>query len=64
MVSGGLESISKITGSLYSVVKNVSGEKNAQIEKSEHIGQGIMHGVTGGVSELFGGVTGIFTKPI
>jgi len=29
VVSGGFESISKITGSLYTVVKNVSGEKNA-----------------------------------
>lgn len=28
VVSGGFESLSKITGSLYSVVKNVSGEKN------------------------------------
>ena len=64
VVSGGFESLSKITGSLYSVVKNVSGEKNVQIQKSEHIGQGILHGVTGGVSEIVGGVTGIFTKPI
>ena len=28
-ISGGFESVSKITGSLYSVVKSVSGEKNA-----------------------------------
>ena len=64
MVSGGFESISKITGSLYSVVKNVSGEKNVQIQKSKHIGQGFVHGVTGGVSEIVGGVTGVFTKPL
>ena len=31
VISGGFESISKITGSLYSVVKNVSGEKNVQL---------------------------------
>ena len=34
------------------------------LKKSENIGQGVYHGVTGGVSELVGGVTGIFTKPI
>ena len=30
VVSGGFESFGKITGSLYSVVKNVSGDKNTQ----------------------------------
>jgi hypothetical protein len=29
VVSGGFESFSKITGSMYSVVKNISGDKNA-----------------------------------
>lgn len=63
-VSGGFESLSKISGGLYSVVKNVGGEKNAQIQKSEHIGQGLVHGVAGFGSEIVGGVTGIFAKPI
>lgn len=56
--------MSKITGSLYTVVKNVSGEKNVQIRKTEHIGEGIYYGVKGGVKELVFGVTGIITKPI
>jgi phage-related protein len=64
VISGGFDSLSKISGSLYSVVKNVSGDKNAKIEKSKNIGQGLMKGVTGGAGELIGGVTGIFTKPI
>jgi hypothetical protein len=42
VVSGGFDSLSKITGSLYSVVKNVSGDKNAKIEKSRHIGHGLV----------------------
>lgn len=63
VVSGGFESLSKVTGSLYTVVKNVGGEKNTQIKKSEDIGQGIIQGVSGGVNELVGGVTGIFSKP-
>jgi vacuolar protein sorting-associated protein 13A/C len=64
VISGSFESMSKITGSLYSVVKNVSGEQNVQIRRSEHIGEGIYYGVKGGVKELVSGVTGIVTKPI
>lgn len=64
VISGSFESMSKITGSLYTVVKNVSGEKNAQIRRTEHIGEGIYYGVKGGVKELVQGVTGIVTKPI
>jgi len=64
VISGSFESMSKITGSLYSVVKNVSGEQNVQIRKSEHIVEGIYYGLKGGAKELISGVTGIVTKPI
>lgn len=64
VVQGGFDSLSKVTGGLYSVVKNIGGEKDAKIQKSEHIGQGFIHGIQGGVGELVGGFTGIFTKPI
>ena len=56
--------MSKITGSLYTVVKDVSGEKNVYVRRTEHIGEGIYYGVKGGVKELVSGVTGIVTKPI
>lgn len=64
VVSGGFESVGKITGSLYNVVKNVGGEKKQEIKAPEHVIDGVYQGVKGGVSELFSGVTGIFTKPI
>jgi vacuolar protein sorting-associated protein 13A/C len=64
VISGSFESMSKITGSLYTVVKNVSGEKNVQIRKIDHIGEGIYYGVKGGMKELVYGVAGIVTKPI
>lgn len=64
VISGGFESVSKITGSLYNVVKNVGGDNNTELKKPDHVIEGVYQGVKGGVSELFSGVTGIFTKPI
>jgi phage-related protein len=64
VVSGGFESVGKITGSLYNVVKNVGGEKKTEIKQPDHVVDGVYQGVKGGVTELFSGVTGIFTKPI
>jgi vacuolar protein sorting-associated protein 13A/C len=64
VVSGSFDSISKISGSLYSVVKSASGSKNVQLKKPDHVFDGIFQGVKGGMTELVGGVTGVFTKPI
>jgi len=64
VISGGFDSVSKITGSLYTVVKNVGGDKATEMKKPDHVIDGVYQGVKGGVSELFSGVTGIFTKPI
>ena len=38
VVGGSFESMSKITGSLYTVVKNVSGDQSAQIKQIENVG--------------------------
>ena len=64
VVSGSMGSVSKITGSLYTVIKNVSGEENVRIKKADHIFDGVYKGVKGGVGELIGGVTGLVTKPM
>ena len=64
VISGSFESVSKITGSLYGILKNVAGEEKVEVKQPNHVFDGIYHGVTGGASELIGGVTGIFTKPI
>ena len=64
VVSGSFDSVSKITGSLYGIVKNVSGDKgDNSLKRPEHAFDGRDQGLKGGATELFSGVTGIFTKP-
>ncbi|CAG9310720.1 unnamed protein product [Blepharisma stoltei] len=65
-VIGGFGSVSKITGSLYKVVKEVSGDPNAQNYKpreSQSLGKNMLEGFKGGVNDIKNGVTGVFTKP-
>mmetsp|Transcript_23040 Transcript_23040/g.22420 ORF Transcript_23040/g.22420 Transcript_23040/m.22420 type:complete len:459 (-) Transcript_23040:29-1405(-) len=62
VVSGSFECISKISGSLYSIVKNVGGD-DVQLKKPDHVFDGIYLGVSGGLSEIVGGITGLVTKP-
>jgi vacuolar protein sorting-associated protein 13A/C len=67
VVSGSFDSVSKITGSLYGVLKNVSGnevnEEQMALKKPENAFDGVYQGLKGGASELVEGVTGLFTKP-
>jgi vacuolar protein sorting-associated protein 13A/C len=65
VVGGGLESVSKITGTLYGAAKNLQGEKVRHLEEDEptNIVSGAYEGVTGGVKEIAKGVIGIFTNP-
>lgn len=67
VVSGSFDSISKVTGSLYGVLKNVSGnkvnEEQLALKKPEHALDGVYQGLKGGGAEIFEGVTGLFTKP-
>jgi hypothetical protein len=67
VVSGGMDSMAKISGSLYGVLKNVSGdqvnEAQMALKKPEHAIDGLYYGVKGGAAEIMYGVTGLFTKP-
>ena len=63
VVSASFDSVSKISGSLYSVAKNVTGQETLPQKKSENALEGVYDGVLGGGKELVGGVTGVFTKP-
>jgi hypothetical protein len=63
VVSASFDSVSKISGSLYSVAKSVTGQEALPQKKSENAIEGVYDGVVGGGKELLGGVTGIFTKP-
>ena len=65
VISGGFGSVSRITGSLYSVVRQVGGEGDSyeRINQNDNIAEGIYHGFKGGLQDLAEGVTGLFTKP-
>ena len=58
-----MDSVSKVTGSLYSVTKSVTGEKIVEQKRPDDVFEGIWGGVKGAGGELFYGITGIFTKP-
>lgn len=68
IISGSFDSVSKITGSLYGVLKNVSGNNalvgdQTSFKKPDNAVEGIYEGLKGGTIEIFSGVAGIFTKP-
>jgi len=62
---GSFGSVGKITGSLYSVTRNVGGHEEGEerLVNPDNVFTGVFHGVKGGVMEVAEGVTGIFTKP-
>jgi vacuolar protein sorting-associated protein 13A/C len=64
VVSAGFGSVSKITGSLYSIAKSATGEKEIDERRADNLFEGVYGGVTGAGGELFYGITGIFTKPV
>ena len=63
VVGGGFESLSHISGSLYSVVKQTAGDADTRAGKAENFSQGLTQGVKGMGTEVSKGVTGIFSKP-
>ena len=65
VLAGSFGSVSKITGSLYTVVREVGGDEASadRINASDSVAEGVYHGVKGGIVDLAEGVTGLFTKP-
>jgi hypothetical protein len=63
IVSAGFDSTSKITGSVYSILKSISGQEFKYQRKPNNVCEGIYRGILGGTSEVYEGVTGIVTKP-
>ena len=65
VVSGSFGSVSKITGSLYTIVREVGGDEESanRINSTDNVAEGVFHGVKGGIVDLTEGVTGVFTKP-
>ena len=63
IVAGGFGSVSKITGSLYTVLKEVSGDEPVAVRSSSKIGVFMYEGFKGGVMDVANGISGVFTKP-
>jgi vacuolar protein sorting-associated protein 13A/C len=65
VISGSFGSISKITGSLYNVVREVGGDEEGadRLKQSDNVVTGLYDGVKGGVTDLAEGISGLFTKP-
>lgn len=64
VVGGGFESLSTMTGSMYSVIKLTSGGEDLRRDKAENIAQGVFYAVKGIGIEVYHGIKGIVTKPI
>ena len=65
VVGGGFESLSKVSGGLYSVIKQTAGaEDYRNHEKAETFGQGLKQGARGAGAEVIKGVTGIISQPV
>lgn len=63
IISGGFGSVSKITGSLYNVVKELGGDLPELDRRQSNIGVFMYEGFKGGIMDVADGVTGVFTKP-
>jgi len=64
VVGGSFDSVSKLTGSLYGVLKSVSGQEiDPNIKPPQSGIEGFAQGIKGGGQELVFGFTGIFTTP-
>ena len=65
IVGGSFDVVGKITGTLLSATKTITGEKInlREDEEPENIITGIYDGIKGGVIDLGKGITGIFTSP-
>jgi vacuolar protein sorting-associated protein 13A/C len=65
VISGSFGSVSRVTGSLYSVARAAGGHEEGEerLANPDNVFTGVFHGVKGGVTELAEGVTGLFTKP-
>jgi vacuolar protein sorting-associated protein 13A/C len=67
VVGGSMDSVSKITGTLYTTVHGILGKKEAQLmdedDEPENLLVGVAQGITGGYKELKEGLTGFFVNP-
>ena len=63
VVGGTFDSLSALTGSLYSIIKETTWGEDTRDEVAGNVGTGLYHGVKGIGVELYHGVGGVFVKP-
>ena len=67
VVGGSMDSVSRITGTLYTTVHGILGKKEAQLmdedDEPQNLFVGVAQGITGGYQELKEGLTGFFVNP-
>ena len=64
VIKGSFESVSKITGGLYNVLKSATGEnQTSQVADSGSIGKNMLTGLKEGASDILSGFTGVVMKP-
>jgi hypothetical protein len=66
VISGSFESVSKMTGSLYNLSRQLRAmeQNTGQINQSSNIFLGLFEGIYGSIEELYFGLSGIVLKPI
>jgi hypothetical protein len=62
-ITAGFDSASKISGSWYSILKSISGQRYAYQRKPRNCTEGFYNGTVGGATEIYEGVTGVVSKP-
>ena len=63
VITGSVGSVSKVTGSLYTLMRKAGGDTETADLRSDNVVVGLYKGVTGSVVELTEGVAGVFVKP-
>ena len=64
VIKGSFESVSKITGGLYNVLKSATGEnQTSQAADSGSIGKNALAGLREGASDILSGISGVVMKP-
>lgn len=63
VIGGGFESLSNLSGSLYSIVKHTTGHDDLRSERAETVRQGLAQAVKGFGHEVFIGVGGVVQEP-
>ena len=63
VVGGSFHSLSLVSGSMYGVVKQTTGNEDIRQESATNIANGVYYGIKGMGSEVYQGAKGVFVQP-